>query len=116
MTGSRHFSSEDIARFYPFGDQGLTLGGAVKTVLRAGRGGKDREFFDQAAWEDATRRVGEQYANDGYIYANVRPVVERTKAGPDSVPTVNLRWEVDEKTPALFRSGTNYSYLVMPLT
>ncbi|MFL5293942.1 MAG: POTRA domain-containing protein, partial [Myxococcales bacterium] len=31
----------------------------------------------------------------------MRPIVERTKVGPDSVPTVNLRWEVDEKTPAI---------------
>jgi outer membrane protein insertion porin family len=101
VTGTRHFSSEDIARFYPFGDQGVTLGGAVKNVLRAGRGGNDRDYFDETAWEDATRRVGEAYANEGYIYANVRPVVERTKVGADSVPTVNLRWEVDEKTPAI---------------
>jgi outer membrane protein insertion porin family len=79
----------------------VTLGGAVKNVLRAGRGGNDRDYFDETAWEDATRRVGEAYANEGYIYANVRPVVERTKVGADSVPTVNLRWEVDEKTPAI---------------
>ena len=25
VTGSRHFSSEDLARFYPFGDQPTTL-------------------------------------------------------------------------------------------
>jgi outer membrane protein insertion porin family len=101
VTGSRHFSSEDLARFYPFGDQGVTLGSAVKSVLRVGRGGNDRDYFDQAAWDAATQRVGEAYANEGYIYANVRPVVERIKVGPDSTPTVNLRWEVDEKTPAI---------------
>ena len=101
VTGSKHFSSEDIARFYPFGDQPTTLGGAVRGILRAGRSSDDKNYFDQAAWEAATQRVGEAYANEGYIYANVRPVVERTKSGPDSVPTVNLRWEVDEKTPAI---------------
>src|SRR5262249_31225720 len=41
------------------------------------------------------------YADEGYIYAFVRPVVERTKTGKDSVPTVNLRWEIDERTPAI---------------
>jgi outer membrane protein insertion porin family len=101
VTGSKHFSSEDLARFYPFGDQPTTLTGAVKGILHAGRGNGDRDYFDQAAWDDATRRVGEAYANEGYIYANVRPVVERMKVGADSVPTVNLRWEVDEKTPAI---------------
>jgi outer membrane protein insertion porin family len=101
VTGSRHFSSEDLARYYPFGDQPTTLTGAVKGILKAGRGNDDKLYFDQGAWDDATRRVGEAYANEGYIYANVHPVVERTKVGTDSVPTVNLRWEVDERQPAI---------------
>ena len=101
VTGSRHFSSEDLQRYYPFGDQPTTLTGAVKGILKAGRGNDDALYFNQTAWDDATRRVGEAYANEGYIYANVRPVVERTKVGADSVPTVNLRWEVDERQPAI---------------
>jgi outer membrane protein insertion porin family len=99
VTGSRHFSNEDIARFYPFGAQPVTITGAVKGLLRTGRKG-DEVYFDQAAWDDATRRVGEAYANEGYIYANVRPVVQRV-TGPDGTPTVNLRWEVDERQPAI---------------
>jgi outer membrane protein insertion porin family len=101
VTGSRHFSSEDIARFYPFGDQPTTITGAVKGLIHVGRGNDDALYFDQSKWDDATRKVGEAYANEGYIYANVRPVVQRVKAGPDSVPTVNLRWEIDERQPAI---------------
>jgi outer membrane protein insertion porin family len=101
VTGSRHFSNEDIARFYPFGAQPTTITGAVKGVLRAGRKNDDDLYFDQTRWDEATRRVGEAYANEGYIYANVRPVVQRVKSGPDSIPTVNLRWEVDERQPAI---------------
>lgn len=101
VTGSRHFSSEAIQQFYPFGDQPLTISGAVKGLLNVGRGNDDDLYFDEAKWEDATRKVGEAYANEGYIYANVRPVVTRVKSGPDSVPTVNLRWEIDERQPAI---------------
>ncbi|HEY2025572.1 MAG TPA: outer membrane protein assembly factor BamA, partial [Gemmatimonadaceae bacterium] len=101
VTGSRHFSNDDIARFYPFGAQPTTITGAVKGLARIGRGNDDSQYFDQAKWDDATRRVGEAYANEGYIYANVRPVVQRVKVGPDSIPTVNLRWEVDERSPAI---------------
>jgi outer membrane protein insertion porin family len=101
VTGSRHFSNEDLARFYPFGVQPTTITGAVKGLVRRGRGGDDDLYFDQSKWDEATRKVGEAYANEGYIYANVRPVVQRVKAGSDSVPTVNLRWEVDERSPAI---------------
>jgi outer membrane protein insertion porin family len=100
VTGSRHFSNEDIARFYPFGERPTTITGAVKGLLRAGRDNDDGLYFDQTRWDDATRSVGEAYANEGYIYANVRPVVQRT-VGPDGTPTVNLRWEVDERQPAI---------------
>jgi outer membrane protein insertion porin family len=99
VTGSRHFSAEDLARFYPFGERPTTITGAVKGLLRTGRNDDD-QYFDQARWDEATRSVGEAYANEGYIYANVRPVVQRT-VGPDGTPTVNLRWEVDERQPAI---------------
>ena len=102
VTGSRHFSSEDLQRFYPFGAQPKTITGAVKGLVRVGRGASDdARYFDQTRWDEATRSVGEAYANEGYIYANVRPVVERTRVGADSVPTVNLRWEVEERQPAI---------------
>lgn len=100
VTGSRHFSNEDIARFYPFGERPTTITGAVKGLLRTGRGNDDDRYFDQARWDEATRSVGEAYANEGYIYANVRPIVQRT-VGADGTPTVNLRWEVDERQPAI---------------
>jgi len=100
VTGSRHFSNEDLARFYPFGQQATTITGAVKGLLRTGRAADTTQYFDQARWDEATRAVGEAYANEGYIYANVHPVVQRVTA-PDGTPTVNLRWEVDERQPAI---------------
>ena len=36
-------------------------------------------IFDQAAWEDAQQKISSAYATEGYIYANVRPVVERAR-------------------------------------
>jgi outer membrane protein insertion porin family len=101
VTGSRRFSNEDLQRFYPFGEQPKTITSAVKGVLRVGRNSDDAAYFDQSKWDDATRRVGEAYANEGYIYANVRPVVDRRRVGSDSTPTVNLRWEIDEGAPAI---------------
>ncbi|HEU4995861.1 MAG TPA: outer membrane protein assembly factor BamA [Gemmatimonadaceae bacterium] len=105
VNGARRFSSDELRRFYPFTERGRTLKETVADVagvLTRTGGPKDPpNVFDQTKWDEATRQVQEAYANEGYIYAQVRPVVERVKVGRDSVPTVNLRWDIDERTPAI---------------
>jgi outer membrane protein insertion porin family len=100
VNGAKVFSNDDIARMYPFGgDKNTSVGGAVKGLI--GRGSEPKGVFDQTAWDDATSKVQEAYENQGYIYATIRPVVERRKTGRDSIPTVDLRWDIDERTPAI---------------
>jgi outer membrane protein insertion porin family len=99
VNGAKRFSSDEIARYYPFGAQDKGVTDAVKALL--GKGASDNHVFDQTAWEDATHKVAEAYANEGYIYADIRPVVERRRVGADSVPTVDLRWDIEERTPAI---------------
>ncbi|HEY9228153.1 MAG TPA: outer membrane protein assembly factor BamA [Gemmatimonadaceae bacterium] len=101
VNGAKVFSNDDIARLYPF-TPGKTkgVGETMKGII--GRGtGEDKDVFNETAWDDATTKVQEAYENQGYIYASIRPVVERHKVGKDSVPTVDLRWEIDERTPAI---------------
>jgi len=45
--------------------------------------------------------VSNAYASEGYLYARIDPVVERVFIGKDSVPTVNLRWDIVEGSPAI---------------
>jgi outer membrane protein insertion porin family len=101
VNGAKRFSNEDIARMYPFTpEKGKTVGETVKGLL--GRGDDEaKDVFNQTEWDDATRKVQEAYANEGYIYASIQPVVERRRVGPDSAPKVDLRWDIDEKTPAI---------------
>jgi outer membrane protein insertion porin family len=103
VNGARRFSSDELRRFYPFTERSRTLKETVKGLTGVVRGGtKDPEnVFDQARWDDATRQVQDAYSNEGYIRAQVRPVVERVRLGKDSTPTVNLRWDIDEGTPAI---------------
>jgi outer membrane protein insertion porin family len=104
VNGARRFSSDEIRRFYPFDDKGKTLKqtvGGVAGILRRGGDKDPPNVFDQSKWEEATRQVTDLYANEGYIYAQVHPVIERVRVGPDSVPTVNLRWDIEERTPAI---------------
>ncbi|HEY2376178.1 MAG TPA: outer membrane protein assembly factor BamA [Gemmatimonadaceae bacterium] len=99
VVGAKVFSSDQIARFYPFGEKSKSLTETVKGVFHHSDNGV--EIFDKSRWDDATGKVQEAYANEGYIYAQVRPIIERTRVGKDSVPTVNLRWEINEGVPAI---------------
>ena len=104
IVGARVFPNEQLRRYYPFADRGKTLGEAMRGVADVVLPGGVRDpenVFDAVKWEAATVQVQEAYMNEGYIRANVRPVVERFKTGADSVPTVNLRWEIDEGQPAI---------------
>jgi outer membrane protein insertion porin family len=111
VVNNRRFSSEEIARYYPFADQSPTLTERVTGLIR--RSDRTPEgVFDRARWQEATERVQTAYRNEGYIYASINPVVERT-VGPDSAPQVNLRWEIDEGSPAIINrieiAGNDYT-------
>lgn len=99
-SGNKRFSSEEIKQFYPFTGEGPSLTQRARDlVTRTRRAPKD--VFDRAKWDDATQKLRTAYSNEGYIYAQIRPVVERRMVGPDSVPTVDLRWEIEESRPAI---------------
>jgi outer membrane protein insertion porin family len=97
VVGNRRFNTSEIRQYFPFTKEDPSITDRIKGLF--GGGGDGANVFDQSEWEDATNSVRTAYSNEGYIYASVRPVVERA-TGADSVPIVNLRWEIDEKTPA----------------
>ena len=98
VVGNRRFSTDEIERFYPFGDVAPTLTERVTGLLG---GSRETNLFDLVLWEDATNKIRTAYSNEGYIYAQVRPVIERIPPGADSIPRVNLRWEIEERSPAI---------------
>lgn len=100
VEGNTRFSSEDIARFYPFGEQSISLRERVGGMVRRVRRGP-KNVFDRSRWDTATDRLKTAYSNEGYIYAQVRPILDRRKVGPDSVPVVDLRWQIEERQPAI---------------
>ena len=93
IVGSRRFSSEELQPFYPFGQE-------VRTGLLGLGGKRPVAYFDQAKWQDATRKLQTLYYNNGYIYVQVRPDVLR-RTGPDGKPVVDLRWVITEGQPAI---------------
>jgi outer membrane protein insertion porin family len=99
VSGNRRFPTPQLEQYYTAEEGGL---------LRALGIGRDRQdgpqVFDQSAFQDATRRVGELYRNQGYLYAQVNPVIDRRPpAEGETHPTVALRWEIAEAQPAYIR-------------
>ena len=113
VIGNRRFSTDQIALFYPFGkNQQATLTQRATGLLRRSYVNPPNTF-DVARWEEAQNKLSEAYNDEGYIYAQVRPVAERVPSG-DSVRTVNLRWEIEERTPAIVNrieiAGNDYTH------
>ena len=111
VTGNRRFNAEEIERFFPFEERAPSLTERMRGLI--GAGPEEYEgVFSQAEWEGATQRLSTAYYNEGYIRAQVNPIVERS-VGADSVPTVNLRWEIFEGQPAIVNkvviAGNDYT-------
>lgn len=98
VEGNRYFNTEQVLTLNPF-NRGPRTG--LLCVVRD-CGAPQVNWFDQVAWENATNRLRTQYANQGYIYAQVQPVVERLEPTTDSdTPTVDLIWRIQEGRPAI---------------
>src|SRR5207244_417990 len=65
---------------------------------------KKGEFDDNKYASDLTEKIPQTYGRHGFIDMQlVRDtlIVERARVGKDSTPTVNLRWDIEEKSPAI---------------
>jgi outer membrane protein insertion porin family len=89
-------------------------------ILRSlGLGGSDvsnasGEVFDAVAFDDARQRAIEQYHNQGYLYAQINPVVSRIEGESGGPPRVDASWQVVEGPPALINRvsiiGNEYTH------
>jgi outer membrane protein insertion porin family len=89
IEGNRRYSTEEVSGFLPF-----------EPRVVAGRGDILGVPFDREAWDAATERLRDLYANTGYIYARVEPELIR-RTGPDGRSWVDLRWHIQEGSPAI---------------
>jgi outer membrane protein insertion porin family len=112
VLGNKRFSTPEIQQFYPFTNDDQTLAQQVTGFIRRSYHNPPNTF-DQAKWDAAEQRLRDAYNDEGYIYARIRPVVER-QPGNDTVRVVNLRWEIDEQTPAIVNridiEGNDFTY------
>jgi outer membrane protein insertion porin family len=98
--GNRRFSTEEVMRFYPFTDYTRSLTSRVGDLIK-GRDAAPEGVFDKSRWESAFGNLQTAYRNEGYIYADMRPIVERRATADTAQHVVDLRWVIDEKAPAI---------------
>jgi len=93
IEGARRFPIEELERMFS---------AQRRSVLGLPFGRRDEqeegEIFDRTALDAATQRVQQLYRNDGYLYAQVEPIVQRVE-GADGEPMVNVTWAISERTP-----------------
>jgi outer membrane protein insertion porin family len=94
VEGNRRFPTERLALVYT-GQRRSILG------LPFGRAGEreEGEVFDRAALRSATQQVQQLYRNEGYLYAQVEPVIERLPGEDGADPVVNVTWSITERQP-----------------
>ncbi|HTT66831.1 MAG TPA: outer membrane protein assembly factor BamA [Gemmatimonadales bacterium] len=95
VQGNHRFSTDEVMTLNPFGRQASGMSCVLKHC-----GGP--AWFDQNRWDDATTKLRTQYNNQGYIYAQIDPQIQRIEPADSSQPpTVNLTWNITEGRPAL---------------
>ena len=98
VVGNARFPAEELERLFTVQRRsvlGLPFGG--QSEREAG------EVFNRGALDAAASQIQQLYRNEGYLYAQVEPVVERVPAGLNGQPVVNATIAVSERRPFYIR-------------
>jgi outer membrane protein insertion porin family len=111
VDGNSRFPTDDLLAYF------RTSEGGILRTLGIGRGSETNvvgDVFDAEAFNAAMERVMEAYRNEGYLYIQVNPVLQRNPAGDGGVPTVDASWQIIEGQPAIINrvaiAGNEYTY------
>src|SRR4029450_9709726 len=85
ITGNRRFPTEELSRYFEQESAGLLKGFGLSNTRTTQVSGKP---FDAQAFESATGRVKQLYSNNGYLYAQVVPRIEKTIQGDTALVRV----------------------------
>jgi outer membrane protein insertion porin family len=99
IEGNRRFPTEELSRYFNLETGGLLKGFGLGRATAAQTEGLP---FDQAAFDAATGRVQQLYRNQGYLYAQIVPRVEKV----EGQNLVNVSWTIEEGNPAYINRVT----------
>ena len=111
VNGNTQFTTEELEVHF------REAGGGILSSLGFGgedSGGVEGQVFDAAKFNEAVLMAEEQYRNEGYLYIQINPVIDRKSGTNGEGPTVDTVWEVIEGAPALVNRiaimGNEYTY------
>jgi outer membrane protein insertion porin family len=99
VQGNSRFPSEVLAEVFTTQRRsvlGLPFGGTSER--------EQGEVFDQQAFSRAATDIEQQYRNEGYLFAQVIPSIERVPAAGGQPPRVNATLAVSEQQPFYIRN------------
>ncbi|MGD2120789.1 MAG: outer membrane protein assembly factor BamA [Gemmatimonadota bacterium] len=109
VEGNRHFTTEEIERYFE-----QQTGGLLASLGLRGGGGGDNAFFDAVRFEDARAQLQQAYNNDGYLYAQINPWVQKLEGEEGAEPAVRAGWRISEMSPAYINtisiSGNDFTH------
>jgi outer membrane protein insertion porin family len=98
IQGASHFPHDELEKLFleqHHSVLGLPVGGTSQRITG--------QVFDRGALDAAAQQIQQMYRNEGYLYAQVEPVVERVPAQAGQEPTVNATIAVSERQPFYIR-------------
>ncbi len=100
IRGNRQFPTDELRQYYESARGGLLSGFGIGGIgAEEGQVATEQPVFNRARFDQATEDVRQLYRNNGYLYAQVAPYVERIATG-DGKPAVRVGWDVVEREPA----------------
>jgi outer membrane protein insertion porin family len=102
ISGASRFASDDLRRYFEERRSGLLSGFGIGGSRD--RGTQAGDVFDAVAFREATGDVQRLYTNQGYLYVQVTPVIERLPPlDGDTTPRVRAVWDIQEGQLASIR-------------
>ena len=105
ITGNREFPTSRLESYFEPDETGL-----FASVL----GDRELPVFDSIAFQQATDEVAQLYQNEGYLYSQIIPYVNRNPVREGEPPTVNVGWTIREGQQAYIArvdiEGNEYTY------
>ena len=100
VRGNRQFPTDDLRRYYESARGGLLSSFGFGGIgAEEGQVASARPVFNRSRFDQATQDVSQAYRNEGYLYAQVVPFIDRTETA-DGEPAVRVGWEIVEREPA----------------